>query len=57
MASVTPDYKEYDVSHLRLIVVLLALMITWLPSPAEAQAYDIVILGGTVIDGTGADGF
>lgn len=44
-------------SHLRLNVGLLALMITWLPSSAEAQAYDVVILGGTVIDGTGADGF
>jgi len=40
-----------------LVLGLLTLIIACLPQSARSQAYDVVIVGGTVVDGTGADRF
>ena len=44
-------------SHPRLIICLVMVTLAGLPSAGQAQTYDLVIIGGMVIDGTGADRF
>lgn len=44
-------------SHPRLIICLIMVTLAGLPSAGQAQTYDLVIIGGMVIDGTGADRF
>lgn len=44
-------------SQPRLAFGLCALVLACLSLPGRAQTYDVVIVGGTVIDGTGADRF
>ena len=46
-------------SHVHALTPMLTLILALLaaPTPATAQPYDVLITGGTVVDGTGADRF
>ena len=57
MIVLTPDHEECDVSTRSFMIGLLALGLVSLPHAARGQEYDVVILGGTVVDGTGAARF